>query len=111
MGGEAGEPERSPTPPPATTIHACQIKHVAQYDVIVLDETQDFNPCQYDAFVYQEPRCVRYLLGDEFPRVYGFRDAREDFEACHVSSGLLPDDVTKLLKLFFLFTLATCMID
>ena len=111
MGGEAGEPERSPTPPPATTIHACQIKHVAQYDVIVLDETQDFNPCQYDAFVYQEPRCVRYLLGDEFPRVYGFRDAREDFEACHVSSGLLPDDVTKLLKLFVLFPVVTCMID
>ena len=57
---------------------------MAQYDVIVLDETQDFNPCQYDAFVYQEPRCVRYLLGDEFQRVYGFRGAREDFEACHV---------------------------
>ena len=84
---------------------------MAQYDVIVLDETQDFNPCQYDAFVYQEPRCVRYLLGDEFQRVYGFRGAREDFEACHVSSGLLPDDVTKLLKLFVLFTVVTCMID
>ena len=49
---------------------------MAQYDVIVLDETQDFNPCQYDAFVYQEPRCVRYLLGDEFQRIYGFRGAR-----------------------------------
>ena len=45
---------------------------------------------------------MRYLLGDEFQCVYGFRGAREDFEACHVSSGLLPDDVTKLLQLFVL---------
>ncbi|CAD7950045.1 unnamed protein product [Amoebophrya sp. A120] len=62
---------------------ACNYKKPADgYDVIIMDEGQDLTPCQFEAFVLAEPRTLRYVVGDVYQRIFGFRGAKDDFEKC-----------------------------
>ncbi|CAM9746088.1 unnamed protein product, partial [Ectocarpus sp. 13 AM-2016] len=46
------------------------------YDVIMLDEAQDSNPC-IASIVLRETRCARILVGDSHQAIYGFIGAED----------------------------------
>jgi superfamily I DNA/RNA helicase len=73
----------------------------SRYDVVLLDEIQDFNACQIDLITRLLQSNVRVIaVGDEFQAVYRFRGADSDaFEK--VSSVLQKDtkgSATQLLS-------------
>ena len=47
------------------------------YDVIAIDEAQDFTPCQASAFLWHGDACT-YVVGDARQRIYRWRGASED---------------------------------
>lgn len=63
---------------------ACRSKGQSGYDVILVDEAQDFTPCQAAAFWFHAGAAV-YLVGDARQRIYRWRGASEDFERVPVA--------------------------
>ncbi|CAE7604804.1 fbh1 [Symbiodinium sp. CCMP2456] len=54
---------------------------VEGFDVIIIDEAQDFTPCQADVFFRQAQNgAIVYLVGDPRQRMYRWRGARDSFE-------------------------------
>eukprot|EP00434_Breviolum_minutum_P012996 symbB.v1.2.011456.t1/scaffold713.1/size170176/5 len=54
---------------------------VLGFDVIIIDEAQDFTPCQAAAFFQQSTYGVMvFLVGDPRQRMYRWRGARDSFE-------------------------------
>lgn len=51
-----------------------------RYDVILMDEAQDQNPCS-EAIVLGQPSCKLILVGDSHQQVYGFRGAEDAMDS------------------------------
>eukprot|EP00961_Rhodomonas_salina_P280617 3790574-Rhodomonas_salina.1 len=49
------------------------------FDFIIVDEAQDFTPCQWAAFIDEQAgrKCVIYVLGDNRQRMYTWRGVRD----------------------------------
>ena len=57
------------------------------YDFIIIDEAQDFTPCQASAFFNQcRNGAIVYMVGDARQRMYRWRGARDSFETASVSA-------------------------
>ena len=57
------------------------VSDVEGFDVIIIDEAQDFTPCQADIFFRQARNgAIVYLVGDPRQRMYRWRGARDSFE-------------------------------
>ena len=56
------------------------------YDLILMDEAQDANPCTLDLFLQQRASAL-VMVGDEFQAIYGFRGA---VDALQTSGDELP---------------------
>lgn len=65
------------------------------YDIVLLDEAQDTNPCA-EAVVLNQPRCRIVLAGDPYQGIYQFRGARNAM----TSSRLKDAEVMHLTKSF-----------
>ena len=77
---------------------------VLGFDVIIIDEAQDFTPCQADAFFRQAEHGARvYLVGDPRQRMYRWRGARDSFEKQDVGDLQFSLTLYPPLELFFLF--------
>lgn len=63
----------------------CGNKGQPGYDVIIVDEAQDFTPCQADIFWSGSESVCTYLVGDARQRIYRFRGAGNDFERTAVT--------------------------
>ena len=48
-------------------------EYAGQYDVLLLDEAQDMNPCMLD--ICLEQNVPKIVVGDNFQQIYGFRGA------------------------------------
>lgn len=67
----------------------------SQFDHILIDETQDTNPLQYQLLSSFYENCHLFCVGDDAQSIYAFRGA--DFKTIHSFPNIVPD--TEVCKL------------